>query len=179
MNYKQKKGFTLIELLVVISIISLLTSVVLAALSDAKKKANAAYFVSEMNQLRNAFEMYRTDNGKYPFEGSINGALGDDKSYQVITTSLTGVKGLNDELVNKKYISSIPKISQCPTACWLPSGPVGEDYGYITEPTTLAGADYKCGGVNFKSYLLYVGNNQISANYPQLDMYPKLYCIGQ
>lgn len=63
-----KRGFTLIELLVVIAIISLLPSIILSSVSDAKKKARAVYFAQEMNQIKNALELYRTDKGSYPFE---------------------------------------------------------------------------------------------------------------
>jgi len=62
----KRKGFTLIELLVVISIISLLSSVVLAALTEARSRARDARALSEINEIRNALELYRVDKGLYP-----------------------------------------------------------------------------------------------------------------
>ena len=65
---KNNKGFTLIELLVVISIIGLLSSIVLASVKDARDKSSVTKFRSEMNQTINALELYRSTNGKYPYE---------------------------------------------------------------------------------------------------------------
>lgn len=61
-----RNGFTLIELLVVISIIGLLSSVSMAALSTARKKARDARRIHDLVQLRNAYEMYFIDKGAYP-----------------------------------------------------------------------------------------------------------------
>lgn len=63
---KKSLGFTLIELLVVISIISLLSSVILASVKDARDKAEKAALRQYMGQLVNALELYRSDNNKYP-----------------------------------------------------------------------------------------------------------------
>jgi len=64
---KSQKGFTLIELLVVISIISLLSSIVLASLNTARSKARDAQRLSDIHQLQNAFELYYGDNNnQYP-----------------------------------------------------------------------------------------------------------------
>jgi len=63
------KGFTLIELLVVISIISLLSTVVLASLNDARRKARNSQVLGEVRQWLNAFELYKADNnGNIPFQ---------------------------------------------------------------------------------------------------------------
>lgn len=61
------KGFTLIELLVVIAIISILSSVVFASLNSARAKARDARRLSDLHQIRNALELYASDNnGAYP-----------------------------------------------------------------------------------------------------------------
>ena len=67
-NYKLKaiEGFTLIELLVVIAIISLLSSIVLASLSQAREKAKVARAQQELLELRNAAYLLVDDTGKGP-----------------------------------------------------------------------------------------------------------------
>ena len=63
---KDKKGFTLIELLVVISIIGLLSSIVLASISNARAKARDAFRIQSIKQVQNALELYYNDYGYYP-----------------------------------------------------------------------------------------------------------------
>ncbi len=60
------KGFTLIELLVVISIIGLISSIVLANVVSARKKAQAAYVVASLRQIGNGISLYYLQNNSYP-----------------------------------------------------------------------------------------------------------------
>jgi prepilin-type N-terminal cleavage/methylation domain-containing protein len=52
MKYRLNRGFTLIELLVVISIISLLSSIVFAALNSARVKGKDAAIKQQLNAAR-------------------------------------------------------------------------------------------------------------------------------
>jgi prepilin-type N-terminal cleavage/methylation domain-containing protein len=61
------RGFTLIELMVVIAIISLLSSIILAALNSARDKAKATSRNQFARQLTIALELYYTANGGYPW----------------------------------------------------------------------------------------------------------------
>lgn len=61
-----RKGFTLIELLVVISIISLLSSVVLSSLNNARMKARDTKRLSEIRQFVIALDLYLQNFGSYP-----------------------------------------------------------------------------------------------------------------
>jgi prepilin-type N-terminal cleavage/methylation domain-containing protein len=69
MNIKNK-GFTLIELLVVVAIISMLTSVVLSSLGDARKRAKDTATLESLKQVKNALNLYATDMGGFPLATS-------------------------------------------------------------------------------------------------------------
>ncbi|HMO78965.1 MAG TPA: type II secretion system protein [Candidatus Paceibacterota bacterium] len=63
------KGFTLIELLVVIAIISILSTVILSSIQDARLKAQSAKTVQQVREVQNAIAMFVTDNNKFPSPG--------------------------------------------------------------------------------------------------------------
>ena len=71
--WKNSGGFTLIELLVVISIIGVLSTIALTSLNGAKMKARDAKRLSDMNQIKNALNVYYYSHGTYPEESSSNG----------------------------------------------------------------------------------------------------------
>jgi general secretion pathway protein G len=85
MNIHRKKSFTLIEILVVVTIISVLMAVGVTSYSSINKRSRDTKRKSDIEQIRSALEMYRSDNGSY-----INGSD--------IST-----------LVTNSYITNIPK----------------------------------------------------------------------
>ncbi len=65
MHSSHQKGFTLIELLVVISIVGLLSSVVLAALSGARNKAKDSAVIQEARQVATLMALEYSDSSSY------------------------------------------------------------------------------------------------------------------
>jgi prepilin-type N-terminal cleavage/methylation domain-containing protein len=108
---KTKRGFTLIELLVVISIISLLSSVVMASVNGARTKAKENAFRSEIMQFVNALEMYKNDKKVYPLTNTSDGNPYFYGSYNDDVTpsenTIGGVAFLSSEM--SPYIKSFPK----------------------------------------------------------------------
>lgn len=62
----ERRGFTLIELLVVMTIIALMATIVIVALSDARRKSRDARRLADIKQLHNAIELYVNDNKTSP-----------------------------------------------------------------------------------------------------------------
>lgn len=62
-----KKGFTLIELLVVSSIIAILASVGIVSYQKATQISRDAKRKTDLEQIRQALETYRSENGTYPY----------------------------------------------------------------------------------------------------------------
>lgn len=84
------KGFTLIELLVVISIISLLTSGILAAITSAREKARDVRRVQEINSLIETIDRYFQDNNRPPGQDDVNGTHIDQDCDNDIKSDLAG-----------------------------------------------------------------------------------------
>ena len=72
-----KKGFTLVELLISASIIAILAGVTIAVLKPSHfyGKARDGKRKADLEQIRSALEMYRTDAGSYPDSLSFGGSL--------------------------------------------------------------------------------------------------------
>jgi len=63
---KKQKGYTFIEILVVITIIAVLTAIGVVNFRVANKKSRDGKRKSDLEQIRAALELYRTDEGEYP-----------------------------------------------------------------------------------------------------------------
>ncbi len=98
---KRNKGFTLIELMVVIVIICILAGLTLSGSFGARKVARDGRRKADLEQIRSALEMYRSDCKEYPasitFGGSLQGtiALGCNNTYMSMIP--------NDPLSDYKY----------------------------------------------------------------------------
>lgn len=67
---RTKRAFTLMELLVVMGIIVLLMSVGVVSYSQTNRKARDAKRKADIESIRSALELYRTDQGSYPVLGT-------------------------------------------------------------------------------------------------------------
>lgn len=63
---EQPKGFTLIEILVALAIFALITAVAVVSYQTANRKARDGRRRADLEQVRTALEIYRSDNGSYP-----------------------------------------------------------------------------------------------------------------
>lgn len=61
-----RRGFTLIEILVTISIIGLLTMIGVTNFRVANQKARDGRRQGDLEQIKGALELYRTDEAEYP-----------------------------------------------------------------------------------------------------------------
>ena len=66
MKSHTKKGFTLIEIMVVVGIIGVLTAVVTANFTEARREARNKSLRASLSEVQLALEVYRAQNDRYP-----------------------------------------------------------------------------------------------------------------
>jgi prepilin-type N-terminal cleavage/methylation domain-containing protein/prepilin-type processing-associated H-X9-DG protein len=119
-----RRGFTLIELLVVIAIISLLVSILLPSLQQAKELAKLAVCQTKLRQLGNYGAMYQNEWNGYICPGMTNAPA---------WPGLLGIEGFNLQIGTGIQLGYAGEILQCPSVA--PNGYSGT-YGY----------NIRCGG---------------------------------
>ena len=184
-KHNKNSGFTLIELLVVISIIGILSSLALATYVGAKRKAEVAVFITELNQFKTALELYRSDNGRYPYEGDPgNSQISLDNNGKVLVGNLTF-----DGLIGSKYMSRFPKVPI--TGYSFGDNPETTDIMYLTNVSMDYIANYDtpssfatCGDqpVKGKGYaiLFWFGDGNVKVPLPEIKNSPyfqNYYCV--
>jgi len=112
------KAFTLIELLIVISIISLLSTVVMYSISEAKIGAQDTHKKEETRQVNNALAIYKDKNKSAPRGLNANASASFGVAYNENTPEYQSAM---QTLVDENALSEIP------------SSPNGVDYFYIVE----------------------------------------------
>lgn len=108
-----RQGFTLIEILVAATIIAVLSAIGVSSYSSVNRRSRDAKRISDLEQVRSALEMYRTDNGFYPDTG-------------------TGFKSLSDlesSLVSA-YMPSVPVDPKGDPYWYSPLGAAAPYYNY-------------------------------------------------
>jgi prepilin-type N-terminal cleavage/methylation domain-containing protein len=100
---KKQQAFTLVELLVVVGIISILATIGLTSYSSITKQSRDAKKKGDLESLRSALELYRSDNNYYPTELNL--------------------------LVTGKYLQSIPTPIKASPYCYFPEPTVAGDSG--------------------------------------------------
>ncbi len=128
---KGLRGFTLIELLVVIAIIGLLSTVIAAPITQARKKGRDGKKVADMREINSALQQFADDNaGTYPDD--LTGLV--PRYLSTLPTNAAAAALAKDKYMYVPYIDSLGRN-------------VGYHLGVKLEATNLAlGDDRDCTG---------------------------------
>lgn len=95
----KQRGFSLMELLITVSIIAILVAIGIASYATINKQSRDTKRKGDLEQIRAALEMYRSDNGYYPSVGS--------GTWTQASSSTDALVGLTPALV-PTYIPAVP-----------------------------------------------------------------------
>lgn len=174
MRSRSEKGFTLIELLVVVAIISLLSSIIMVSLNDARAKARDARRKSDFHQIAVALEMYYDKYGGYPAMGSTatSGTYANTNPYW--DSGLNTWNNLFTPLVNEGFMPNVPRdpINTASGAFPWSALPSGQPVGASINRLYHFRSNGTLGGYNANHYLLctWLENIDDKANLGHQDM---------
>lgn len=120
-NERLYKVFTLIELLVVISIISLLISILLPALGNARKAARNTICLTGMRQIGLAISVYGADNRQYipPRDGNVPGGWYGNETWMYNLKSYLSMSDDDFDMTSTDQNRYTPKAVKASTGVFL------------------------------------------------------------
>lgn len=143
----ESKGFTLIELLVVIAIIALLMSILLPALSRARRQARSVVCQSNLHEWGIAVQLYSQDNDSSLPQSVSGGSLSAQEAYWIVSL-LPYHKDKSLRLCPMAKTSKNPhNCNRCPGttfSAWGPFDPATEDDWWDTGAIGSYGINEWC-----------------------------------
>ena len=91
----RQTGFTMIEVLVAATIIAVLSAVGFVSFSSANQNARNGKRQADMEQVRAALELYRTENSVYPNTTVWSTLIGSELSGFITSSTLSDPKGVD------------------------------------------------------------------------------------
>jgi|TARA_Y100000814_G_scaffold282717_1_gene248040 general secretion pathway protein G len=135
-NAKSTGGFTLIEVMVVVVILGILGALIVPNMIGRPDEARVTAAVTDIQQIGNALELYRLDNGYYP---------STDQGLEALVSEPSGYPEPRRWNANG-YLKKIP------------IDPWGEPYLFFSEDRSMEvysyGADRKEGGKDVDADIL-------------------------
>lgn len=130
-SLNKNQGFTLVELLVVISIIGVLIGMSVFGLQGARESSRDSSRKADLELVRSAIEIYRSDCNSYPLD---------------LTSPLIGDDSSNSCLSTNTYMAEVPDDPTSPNRSYLyySDGDIYEICSALEQ--TQSGGSVTCGG---------------------------------
>ncbi len=145
---KKALGYTLVEILVVLSIIAVMMAAAIVSYGSVTRKSRDSKRKSDIEQVRQALEMYRADNLTYPACTGMSevdclaGVTGFSTYLQTVPTdpkaSVTGFTYYYERPSTTSYCLSMfsesETLEKTAGICTKPAGPSGAVLYQVTNP---------------------------------------------
>lgn len=100
---RSQRGFTLAEVLIVIALLGILASVVVLNFGGSDRVANERALQSNVQSLRSAIQLYKTDHGRYPCSTGDHGYPCSEQAFRYKLTRFTNKAGQTSTTKNANY----------------------------------------------------------------------------
>lgn len=117
---KKKNGFTFIELLVVVTISALLMGAATVGYTSISRRSRDSRRQTDMETIRAALELYRSENGSYPLSVTEGGSISYGETVYLDPVPSDPKDG--------SYVYSRPTTTTYTLSCTLESG---DDCSYV------------------------------------------------
>lgn len=145
--FSRSHGFTLMEIVIVIGITGILASSGYASYIATQRNSRDGRRKADLETIRQALEMYKSENGSYPGETNCDSSVGSDATSDCATCLGSGTCAVQSDWdASSTFVSSI----QPNYILDLPKDPINNATNYYyyepvcNQTITVCGQSYDC-----------------------------------